>query len=772
MSPLRVFTVFHGNLDFSAIPDRDLPTVIERCYWPVLRLAEEARIPLGLEMPARTLRRVAHEDPEWLKALQSSIERGLVELVGSGLAQVIGPLVPVEINRANLALGRDAYLALVGSVPSTWFVAEQTFSPGLAPLYHEVGARALVMEWNNPATHRPELRPLRFRPAQLDCGTAPPLPLLWNDSVLFQKLQRVAHGEIPASDHHAMILRAASAGDDGLACAYGGDLEIFDYRPGFPTPEGASEGREMGRLAAALRTLAGDSRCVFRLPRDARIGLEPGPVVSLASAGDPLPCKKQPRYNPTRWAVSGRGGLGMNTRCFALHREQTAVRNLRSRAGRGDAVRERAELAALVSLWGSDFRTRATEEKLDRFQARVGAARLRARVALAGLVPLPDDDDEVVLVNPSAERWTGDPVEIPLRFAPGRFACARAIARDGALDAVAQQIEVHGRHRDGSIRRATLVLEPALDPGEVLRLRFGPAEAALGRHAKITCDALSTDAVRARLLPHRGGALASLAFSTCGDAPLLGTIDHGSFDDVAYAPDFYSAHVVAVTAGGGKTTDLGAAEACLVADGPIRSALGFRQRTRMGDWSKLYRVYHRAPRLDVVSTLRFAEERIDSLRLGTVTLLPDAFERRSLFYAAVNGGDEIERHALADGVRLEMGRAVSSSVSATSCLGATDGFVAAGDAHRAIGVIGDRTQQAVVPLIEFADVDDRFFLRITHSAAERDETTAVFFRGISRHAFALVGDDARLARVRRSARAIASGLVYRTRSALGFTRGI
>jgi hypothetical protein len=194
MSPVRVFTVFHGNLDFSAIPDRDLPTVIARCYWPLLTLAEDARLPLGIEMPARTLQRVAREDPEWLKALRAATERGLVEVVGSGLAQVIGPLVPVDINRANLALGCDAYATLLGAAPTTWFVNEQTFAAGLAPLYHEVGARALVMEWNNPATRRPELRPLRFLPAQLDCGEAAPLPLLWNDSVLFQKLQRVAHG--------------------------------------------------------------------------------------------------------------------------------------------------------------------------------------------------------------------------------------------------------------------------------------------------------------------------------------------------------------------------------------------------------------------------------------------------------------------------------------------------------------------------------------------------------------------------------------------------
>ena len=31
MSPLRLFTAFHGNLDFSALPDADRPLVIARC---------------------------------------------------------------------------------------------------------------------------------------------------------------------------------------------------------------------------------------------------------------------------------------------------------------------------------------------------------------------------------------------------------------------------------------------------------------------------------------------------------------------------------------------------------------------------------------------------------------------------------------------------------------------------------------------------------------------------------------------------------------------
>lgn len=771
MSVLRLFSVFHANLDFSAIPDRDLPRVIERCYWPLLVLAEQASLPLGLELPARTLRRVAQEDPEWLKTFRGLAERGLVEAVGSGWAQLIGPLVPVDANRANLELGRRAYAEILGEAPGTWFVAEQTFAPGLAPLYHEVGARALVVEWNNPASRRPELRPLRFAPARLGVGDDADLQLLWNDCVFFQKLQRAAQGLIPPREYLEAVARAASPHEERLLCAYGGDLEIFDYRPGAPEPPGGREGVEMHRLSECLRALHADPRFEFRLPRDAARDLAPGPVVELASAEDPIPCKKQPRYNPTRWAVSGRDAIGMNTRCFALRRSLRALDALEN--GRNRAERD-ADLRTLATLWGSDFRTRATEEKVEAFHERMGAAHALAQQRLEAAAPRLGDGEDVVLVNASDEPWTGHPVEVPLRLAPGRLreAAVRAVP-EAALAPGAAQLEVSGRYRDGSLREAILVLEPELAPGACLRLRLEPAPPLAGSaEAGEAPDGLRTEAVEASFLPHRGGALAALRFPGQGPAPLAGSVPHGCFDDIAYTPDFYSGHVVAVGEDGSKTTDLGRAAAWLCLDGPVRVGVGFRVRTPLGEWSKLWRAYRRRPRLDLVHGLSLHEARVASLRLGSVTLLPDAWERASLGYACVNGGDAPDFHALAPGARVEQQRAVSSSVSATSCLGATEGWVALGDARRGLAVIGDRSQWAVAPLLEFADVDGRPFLRLHHTAAETDETRATFLRGHQRVGFALVGYAGDVEAVRQAARAAERGLVYRTEARVGIARSV
>ena len=45
---LTLFAMFHLNLAFSSIEERDRSAVIERCYWPLLAMAA-AHGPIGIE---------------------------------------------------------------------------------------------------------------------------------------------------------------------------------------------------------------------------------------------------------------------------------------------------------------------------------------------------------------------------------------------------------------------------------------------------------------------------------------------------------------------------------------------------------------------------------------------------------------------------------------------------------------------------------------------------------------------------------------------------
>src|SRR6202000_1416675 len=103
---LNLFALFHLNLAFSSIEEEQRAQVVRDCYGPLLDLAERHG-PIGIEATAYTLNAIKKCDPAWLDKLARLIRDGKAELIGSGYAQVIGPLVPSDVVGANLRLGHQ-----------------------------------------------------------------------------------------------------------------------------------------------------------------------------------------------------------------------------------------------------------------------------------------------------------------------------------------------------------------------------------------------------------------------------------------------------------------------------------------------------------------------------------------------------------------------------------------------------------------------------------------------------------------------------------------
>src|SRR5882724_2954449 len=127
---LHLFAVFHLNLAFSSIEESERASVIERCYWPLLALAA-THGPVGVELTGYTLEEIETRDPHWVGRFRELIAQGKIELVGSGYAQLIGPLVPARVVEANLKIGNEAYNRLLGVAPTLALVNEQAYSGGL-----------------------------------------------------------------------------------------------------------------------------------------------------------------------------------------------------------------------------------------------------------------------------------------------------------------------------------------------------------------------------------------------------------------------------------------------------------------------------------------------------------------------------------------------------------------------------------------------------------------------------------------------------------------
>ncbi len=642
-SRARCYALFHLNLAYSSIEVTQRPKVIERCYWPLLELVRATRLRPGIELSGYTLSAIQGIAPEWVAQLRALLQEDRCELIGSGYSQIIGPLVPADVNAINLRLGNEAYSMYLGGSPRIALVNEQAYSSGLVPLYREAGYQAIAMEWNNPAARHPEWsRALRDAPQRALGADGSALPLLWIDTIAFQQLQRLAHGELEQNDYLAYLeraLREASTAEIALPL-YGNDAEIFDYRPARFTTEAAIDPRgEWRRIANVLGALERDERFAFVTPSEALACTANAAIaLRLESAEEPIPVKKQEKYNVTRWAVTGRNDLAINTECWRL------LRALRAKSS-PDPQLERA----LCSFWASDYRTHITEARW---------RELRAELAKA-----------------LAQHAEG----------------SRQIVRESVTPLGGDSGQCSGR-------------EPLRRRGRLLDVE--------------------TAQVRVTLDLGRGATVRSLAFASLGPAPLIGTIPHGFFDDLALAADFYTGHTVIEFPGASRVTDLAPVEA---SGQRVRGELGEAIRitavvhTSLGAVGKTIDVFEDAPRIRIRLDFDCDLPRRGTFRTGFVTALPTAFARERLFFRTHNGGRDAETFLLA-GRHVRHGAAVSSLVSARSGLGATEGRVSFGDHERCIAIRFDPAEVAALPLLEYRDVGDSYWLRLAFSLAEIDET--------------------------------------------------
>jgi Glycosyl hydrolase family 57 len=642
---LNLFTIFHLNLAYSSIEEEQRPQVIQRCYWPLLRLARRYGLPFGIEASGYTLESVAEIDRSWIDELRSLTTQGPCEFVGSGYAQIIGPLAPAEVNAANLRLGNEAYRELLGFRPAIALVNEQAYSAGLLQHYKEAGYKAIVMEWDNPARWHPDWnREWRYFP-QVACGQhGEELPVIWNKSIAFQKFQRYAHGEMDLSEYLNYVATHVGPEDRAFPL-YGNDVEVFDFRPGrYQTEPVLKMESEWERIDALFQQLLADER--YRLiPPNQVLGLLSSPGAGhrlhLETSQDPVPVKKQEKYNLNRWAVTGRNDLAINTACRRIY-------EVLRKHGPSDERYDDRYWRELCYLWSSDFRTHITEKRWLAFLDRLRSFEDRLGIHAA---------------------------DRPVEFRPSGRAGTPGVPQVAGFD----------------IKRQSRWLS------------------------------LETDAMKAVFNCRRGLAIDSLTVKRVSERPLLGTIPHGYYQDIALGADFYSGHLILETPGRPKVTDLEPVEP-EVCEGDQTGVVMLRGcvKTSLGPVLKTIWVT-REGQIRLRFELQWEQLPVGLLRLGHVTLHPEAFDPESLFFETHNGGVSSERFAI-EKKGIEHGRSVSFLVSSSSSLGMTGGALKMGDRERAIEIRTALDQACVVAQITYVPVQGSFFYRASFSAAELDDT--------------------------------------------------
>ena len=202
---------------------------------------------------------------------------------------------------------------------------------------------------------------------------------------------------------------------------------------------------------------------------------------------------------------------------------------------------------------------------------------------------------------------------------------------------------------------------------------------------------------------------------------VIGGLPHGHFDDIALQADWYTGDCVFEGPGEHKITDLEWCEARrarqINGDVLVHATID----TTKGPIDKTLRFAAREARVDFDLTFHWEDWGRGSLRLGHITLLPDAFDWEQLTLTTHNGGKDVETFLLA-GETIDHGAPVSFLVSSSQGLGMTEGWAELGDGKSRIRIEVDRQAGPLMGLLQHRRVGGSLFCQLALSALELDET--------------------------------------------------
>jgi len=349
------YIIFHLNLAFSSIEEKKRKDVIKHCYWPMLKLIENTNICIGVELTGWTLNQILTIDKKWVIKFKELLTKKKCELIGSGWSQLIGPLVPYEVNIWNHNIALDYYQKILNIKPNIVLVNEMAFSSSLVDIYKEIGYYGFVMDRDNVKLALGLENANDKIPTHALGNKKSSLPVLWSDSNLFQKFQRVIHKDITVSEYIEFIKNHINKDKNASIPIYTNDIEIFNFRPGrFTTESYLDKLDEWDRIESILTLLKQIKLFRFQAPSAIlkKINNSKKNISKITSIKYPIPVKKQLKYNINRWVVSGRDDLFLNTKCFQIYKHYLESK-----------VKSKKDWTLLCEFWSSDFRTHITENR-------------------------------------------------------------------------------------------------------------------------------------------------------------------------------------------------------------------------------------------------------------------------------------------------------------------------------------------------------------------------------------------------------------------------
>jgi len=607
---------------YSSIEKAERKQVINRCYWPLFKLAD-MDIPIGIEAPAVTLEIINKLDPSWIAKLSEYISSHKIEFIASGYSQIIGPLVPAKVNEWNQRLGLEKYEQLFGVKPKLALVNEMAYSSGILEHYINMGYKGVIMEWNNPKSFHPEWKnEWRYNSQKVSNIEGKTIPIIWADSIIFQKFQRYAHGEYDLNQYVNYLKKHLSQSSRFLPL-YSNDVEIFDYRPSrYQTEAQLDSNDEWNMIFELYSHLKKQDWCDFIFPsRLINITNDnfTREKLKLETSAQPIPVKKQEKYNINRWALSGRDDMNINSKCYKLF-NLYIINN----------IEDSSFWKELCYLWSSDFRTHITKKRWETYYDR-----------------LENQLNKFPIKNKKIKK----PISNNLTIS---------------------------------------------EKGKLITIGNKSYEVVLNKHKGLSID--------------------SLSINNHGVGPLLGTLEHGYYDDISLGADFFSSHATIENPGEHKVSDLNSVQPNVDKDANCISA-----NQKIGEYEIKQTFYFLD---DVIKVDKCIST--DVFKKGIVhpynfTFFPQNWNQKTLYFSINNGGSIPEKFYL-DGENFSHNNIYSTLISARHGLGNTDGIITIGDKDKSIAFKIDMSISALIPSIIYKEIDQTFFFRLQFSAREMDET--------------------------------------------------
>ena len=354
----KLFIFFHLNIFFSSIKKVDRSEVIKQCYWPILDIAERNDIRIGIEISGQTLEIITKLDNKWIAKLKVLIKKELIFIIGSGYSQIIGPLVPYKLNDFNYKIGNEIYKKILNIKPETLLINEHAFSKSLVDIIKKNKYSSIIMEWENSITNLKLLNEkLKFHTINIK-GYKHRLKTIWNSSLNFQKFQKYIYDKI-SLDSYLKFIKKLKTNKNQFFVLYGSDAEVFNFRPKKTDHNkifNLKDNNEWNKIENLLILLKKnhDFLSLDEILKDKYYSKKT--INSPTNAKFPCTTKKQPKYNLTRWALSGINDFKINTHCFKIYHYFLKQK-----------ISKMKYWKKLCYFWNSDFRTHIEKKRWNNY---------------------------------------------------------------------------------------------------------------------------------------------------------------------------------------------------------------------------------------------------------------------------------------------------------------------------------------------------------------------------------------------------------------------